>query len=85
MSNKFDLTMRLASRLLTLPDGSWPETLQAESDLCDALPRGMTVEQALVHAAQRNTHVHPERMGWLRDKARVYTEAEGKRLFPALA
>lgn len=85
MSNKFDLTMRLASRLLTLPDGNWPETVQAEADLCDALPRGMTVEQALAHAAQRNTYVHPDRVDWLRDKARVYTEAEGKRLFPALA
>ena len=83
-SPKFDTALKLAARVLTLPDGSWPETLQAERDLDDALPAGVSMEKMLEIAAQRNAHVHEDRMGWLRDKANAYTEAESKRLFPAL-
>lgn len=83
-SPKLDLACRMATRVLTLPDGSWPETLQAERDLEDALPAGVSMEKMLEIAAQQSAHVHRDRKDWLRAKASAYTEAESKRLFPAL-
>lgn len=47
---KYDLAIRLAKRVLALPDGGWPETEQAYRDLDDALPEGFSVEDMLALA-----------------------------------
>lgn len=38
-----ETTLRLACYLLTLPDGSWAETQEAEAQLEDMLPRGISL------------------------------------------
>lgn len=59
---KYDLALRLAQRVLSLPAGSWPETEQAGWNLEDALPKKCTKEEmiaaALIHPG---TYIHPDR------------------------
>lgn len=59
---KYDLALRLAQRVLSLPDGSWPETAQAERDLDDALPKNFGMEEMLeIARTTPGTYFHPDR------------------------
>jgi hypothetical protein len=79
------VALRLASRLLTLPNGSWAETQEAESQLRDAMPSELSVEDMLQFAAQHCAHIHPSRMEWLRNLGRRYSVADQAKVYPALA
>lgn len=80
-----EICLRMAKNLLTLPDGSWPETLQAERQLADELPSGVGLPQVLEFAARHTRHVHSSRMEWLRQLGRRYSATDASRVYPALA
>lgn len=50
---KFDLALRLAQHVLSLPDGSWAETQQAELQLSEALPKNFGMEEMLEIAKKK--------------------------------
>ena len=78
-----NLRSRLAGHLLTLPEGGWAETQQAERQLSDVIG-AQSVESALRQAARSARYVHPSRMGWLRQLGRAYSAADEGRVYPAL-
>lgn len=60
-AQRMALAAKLAATVLGTPAGSWPETQQAEAQLADALPEGMTREEAMTIARENNAHIHPSR------------------------
>lgn len=79
-----DVTLLLADRLLALPEGSWPETEQAETQLADSVPHGLAIDDILEFSARHTTHVHSSRMAWLRSLGSRYTMADQGKVYPAL-
>lgn len=79
------VAVRLAKHLLTLPDGSWAETVQAEAQLADLLPDGITVGEMLEFAARHTEHIHSSRRPWLEKLGRAYSMAQQGKMYPALA
>lgn len=60
-AQRIALAAKQAATLLGTPEGAWSETQQAEAQLSDALPKGLTREGALAIARENNAHIHPSR------------------------
>lgn len=59
-TSKYDLCIKIATHLLTLPIGAWPETQSCELQLAENLPHGVTREQILAVAARTAPKIREE-------------------------
>jgi hypothetical protein len=85
-SRKYDLCVRIATHLLTLPPGGWPETQQCERELGDNIPENVTYEEIVKVAARTATHIRRE---WetaepFATMVKIYPIAAVQKMAPAL-
>jgi hypothetical protein len=60
-AKKIAVAAKLAAEVLGTPSGSWADTQHSMERLVDALPDGLTAEDAMTIARDNGAHIHPGR------------------------